>query len=103
VERALHAVGLIHFFPEAHYHLAVGLERLGRAPEAILAYETALGMGYRKKLIHCRLAELYRPIDPQKAAKHENILLNSRKRRVYRADINSRLPPVGSTNPNRPA
>ena len=101
VERSLHAVGLIHFFPEAHYHLAVGLERLGKAPEAILAYETALGMGYRKKLIHCRLAELYRPIDPQKAAKHENILRNSRKRRVYRADINSRLPPAGSSN--RPA
>jgi predicted AlkP superfamily phosphohydrolase/phosphomutase/tetratricopeptide (TPR) repeat protein len=92
VEDALQAVGLIHFFPEAHFHLGAGLERLGKANEAILAYETALGIGYQPVLIHRRLAELYRPIDSQKAAYHEKVLVNSKKRRIYRADIKSNLP-----------
>ncbi|HKI67975.1 MAG TPA: hypothetical protein VKA67_00165, partial [Verrucomicrobiae bacterium] len=95
VEKVLQAVGLIHFFPEAHYHLGVGLERLGKANEAILAYETALGMGYYPILLHGRLAELYRPIDPDKAARHEKIVANSRKRRIYRADIKSKMPMAG--------
>jgi predicted AlkP superfamily phosphohydrolase/phosphomutase/tetratricopeptide (TPR) repeat protein len=94
VEKALQAVGLIHFFPEAHFHLAVGLERLGKAQEAILAYETALGIGYQPALLHRRLAELYRPIDPQKSVYHEKVLTNAQKRRIYRADIKSSLPPA---------
>lgn len=96
VEKALQAVGLIHFFPEAHFHLGTGLERLGKVREAILAYETALGMGYQTGLLHQRLAELYRPIDPQKAAAHEKVGINSRKRRIYRADIKSKMPLVAT-------
>ena len=49
-------------------------------------------MGYQPGLLHRRLAELYRPIDPQKAASHEQVVANSRKRRIYRADIKSELP-----------
>ncbi len=64
VEKSLQAVGLIHYFPEAHYHLGLGLERLGKNKEAISAYETTLGMGYQPILMHQRLAELYLPIDP---------------------------------------
>lgn len=92
VEKALQAVGLIHFFPEAHFHLGSGLERLGKAREAIMAFETALGMGYRTELLHGRLAKLYLPIDPQKAAAHEQVLVHSRKQRIYKADIKSSLP-----------
>jgi predicted AlkP superfamily phosphohydrolase/phosphomutase/tetratricopeptide (TPR) repeat protein len=92
VERALEAVGLIHFFPEAHFHLGLGLERLGKSKEAILAYETALGMAYHPGMLHDKLAELYLPIDPQKAAFHKQVAINSRKRRIYRADIKSQLP-----------
>jgi predicted AlkP superfamily phosphohydrolase/phosphomutase/tetratricopeptide (TPR) repeat protein len=96
VEKALQAVGLIHFFPEAHFHLGAGLERLGKAREAIMAFETALGMGYRTELLHGRLAKLYLPIEPQKAAAHEQVLVNSRKRRIYQADIKSRLPQMAA-------
>jgi len=96
VEKSLQAVGLIHYFPEAHFHLATGLDHLGKTREAILAYETALGMGYQTGLVHHRLAELYRPIDPQKAATHEKVVLNSRKRRIYRADIKSKLPQMAA-------
>lgn len=96
VEKALQAVGLVHFFPEAHFHLGTGLDRLGKTQEAILAYETALGMGYRTDLIHRRLGELYLPTNPQKAAAHEKVGINSRKRRIYRADIKSKLPMAGA-------
>jgi tetratricopeptide (TPR) repeat protein len=92
VEKALQAVGLIHFFPEAHFHLGLGLERLGKTREAISAYETALSMGYPPQLLHRRLAELYRPTNPGKAALHEKVELQSRRRRIYRADIKSKLP-----------
>ena len=91
VEKSLQAVGLIHYFPEAHYHLGLGLERLNKASEAILPYETALNMGYRKNLLHGHLAKLYRPINPQKAARHQKLLINSQRPRIYRADINSKL------------
>ncbi len=47
VEKSLEAVGLVHFYPEAHFHLAVGLERFGKIREAIAAYETALGLGFQ--------------------------------------------------------
>ncbi|HVU28441.1 MAG TPA: alkaline phosphatase family protein [Verrucomicrobiae bacterium] len=97
VEKSLQAVGLIHFFPEAHFYLGMGLERLDKTQEAILAYETALGMGYQPGLIHQRLAELYRPIDSQKAAIHEKVWVNSRKQRIYRADIKSKLPSAGDS------
>jgi predicted AlkP superfamily phosphohydrolase/phosphomutase/tetratricopeptide (TPR) repeat protein len=94
VENSLQAVGLIHYFPEAHFHLGMGLEQLGKTREAILAYETALGMGYRAGLLHRHLAELYGPVDPQKAATHAKAA-NSPKR-FYQADITSKLP--GSEN-----
>jgi tetratricopeptide (TPR) repeat protein len=71
VEHALLAVGLTHFFPAAHFALAQGLERIGRGRDAVAAYETALGMGYRRIECHRRLAELLRQIDPEKAQQHE--------------------------------
>jgi tetratricopeptide (TPR) repeat protein len=91
VEKALLAVGLIHHFPEAHFHLATALERCGKAREAIAAYETALGMGCEPPFIHGRLAALYRPIDARKVDHHERAA-QPRKRRVYRADIKSNIP-----------
>ena len=92
VEKALRAVGLIHYFPEAHFHLGLGLERLGKSREAISAYETTVGMGYQTNLLHQRLAELYRPIDARKAAYHERAHGQLHQRRVYQADIKSSLP-----------
>lgn len=102
VENALQAVGLIHFFPEAHFHLGVGLERLGKPGEAILAYETALGIGYQPALLHSRLARLYGPIDTRKAAFHETVLANSRKVHIYQANIKSKLNWNGDLAPEPP-
>ena len=88
VEKALLAVGLIHFFPEAHFHLATALEQCGKSVEAIAAYETALGMGCQPETIHRHLAALYQPIDSRKAKLHQRAA-QPRKGRMYRADIKS--------------
>ena len=71
VEHTLLAVGLTHFFPAAHFFLAEGLEKLDQRDEAVAAYETALGMGYRTNEIHRRLARLLRDTNPTAAERHE--------------------------------
>lgn len=98
VEKSLKAVGLLHFYPEAHFHLAVGLERTGQTREAIAAYETALGFGYQPAVVHRRLVELYQSFDPQKTRDHRRALSRLRRPPVYRADFKSKLasePPPG--------
>ena len=92
IEKSLEAVGLIHFFPEAHFHLAVGLEKSGKTREAITAYETALGLGYWPAALHGHLAELYQPIDPQKASEHQHAFTRLCRQPMYRADFKSNLP-----------
>jgi tetratricopeptide (TPR) repeat protein len=92
VENALQAVGLIHFFPQAHFHLGLGLEQLGRTSEAITAYETALGIGYQVNALHQRLAKLYRPIDLEKSRQHRKLYLKAKRSPVYQAEMKTRLP-----------
>jgi predicted AlkP superfamily phosphohydrolase/phosphomutase/tetratricopeptide (TPR) repeat protein len=92
IEKSLEAVGLIHFFPEAHFHLAVGLEKFGKTREAITAYETALGLGYCPVALHGHLAEILQPIDPQKASEHQQAFKRLCRQPVYRADFKSSLP-----------
>jgi tetratricopeptide (TPR) repeat protein len=71
LEHALVAVGLMHFFPAAHFHLGEALTGLGRKTDAIAAYETSLAMGFEPKATHARLAEVYRLRNPAKARYHE--------------------------------
>jgi predicted AlkP superfamily phosphohydrolase/phosphomutase/tetratricopeptide (TPR) repeat protein len=92
VEKSLEAVGLVHFYPEAHFHLAVGLEWSGRPREATAAYETALGLGYQPALLHRHLMELYKPLDAEKASQHERAFTRLCRQPMYRADFNSNLP-----------
>ena len=92
VEKSLEAVGLVHFYPEAHFHLAVGLERSGQTWEAIAAYETALGLGYWPAALHGHLAELCQPIDAQKASEHQRAYTRLCRQPMYRADFKSNLP-----------
>ena len=91
IEKSLEAVGLVHFYPEAHFHLAVGLERSGRTPEAIAAYETALGLGYQPALLHRHLAELFKAINAQKADAHKRAFFHIIRQPLYRADFKSNL------------
>ena len=91
VENSLQAVGLAHFYPEAHFHLAVGLDRSGQTREAIAAYETALSLGYSPAILHRHLIELYRPIDAAKAGEHQRALGRIQRQPVYHADFKSDL------------
>jgi len=72
IEQSLLAVGLVHFFPAAHFHLAEALARQGFEMESIAAYETALSMGYEPGMTHERLAALYRLRNPAKAKYHQH-------------------------------
>lgn len=77
VEHALVAVGLLHFFPAAHFHLAEALTGVGRDAEAIAAYETSLAMGYEPTKTHARLAAMYRLRNPAKARRHEQLAVST--------------------------
>jgi len=92
VEKSLEAVGLVHFYPEAHFHLAVGLERSGHIREAIAAYETALALGFQPALLHRHLLELYKPIDAKKSEEHLRACVRLSRQPVFRADFKSNLP-----------
>ncbi len=70
VEHALLAVGLIHYFPSAHFHLGVALHGAGREEQAIAAFETCLAMRYKLDKTHYRLGVLYRLRDPVRANRH---------------------------------
>ena len=59
LDHALKAVGYLHYFPSAHFHLGVALAHLGHNEEAISAFETCLGMAVNKKQVHVWLAKLY--------------------------------------------
>jgi tetratricopeptide (TPR) repeat protein len=72
VENSLHAVGLIHFFPAAHFHLGEALAELGKSHEAAAAFETSLNMGYQPAETHRRLAALYRLRNPVRAKFHHD-------------------------------
>ncbi len=72
---ALKAVGLIHFYPPAHFVLGESLFHSGREEEAIAAFETCLSMGQQPERSHSRLAALYRLRDPEKASEHRQFAL----------------------------
>jgi len=58
-EHALRAVGLLYFFPEAHFHLGTALAGIGQPLQAIRAMQTAVTMEPQLVEAHWRLAELF--------------------------------------------
>ncbi len=89
VEQALHAVGLQHFLPQGHFYLGVALARLGHQQRAALAFETSLTMLPGLMAAHRWLATLHRQPggDPEKAARHNSIFLQMRRRRETKAQV----------------
>jgi tetratricopeptide (TPR) repeat protein len=76
LEHALEAVGLMHYFPDAHFHLGVALAKLGRDDDAILAFETCERMTQGAAQPQAWLAELLRANnrDPERAREYEQKL-----------------------------
>jgi predicted AlkP superfamily phosphohydrolase/phosphomutase/tetratricopeptide (TPR) repeat protein len=85
-ERALQAVGLLHFLPLGHFYLGVALARLGHRQRAALAFETCLTMLPGLIVAHRWLAALYQSSngdgDPEKAAQHRAMYRQMRSRAV---------------------
>jgi Tfp pilus assembly protein PilF/arylsulfatase A-like enzyme len=85
-EHALRAVGLLHFYPLAHYHLGVALVRLGWYDRAIEALEVAVSMQPAMVNGHRYLASIHRKLgDREKAQCHRRIaeaLLAQQRRAV---------------------
>jgi predicted AlkP superfamily phosphohydrolase/phosphomutase/tetratricopeptide (TPR) repeat protein len=81
IEAALNAVGLQHFFPEAHFVLGRALVRQGDAASAIRALETALTQNPAHAASHSVLVRLhYRVGNPAAAHFHREALRHLRNR-----------------------
>jgi predicted AlkP superfamily phosphohydrolase/phosphomutase/tetratricopeptide (TPR) repeat protein len=83
---ALHAVGLLHRLPLAHFNLGVALVRSGDPERAKVAFETALRFNPGMVNAHRYLATIYRSegSDLEKAEFHRQELLKLTRRRERR-------------------
>ncbi len=70
-QSALDAVGRLHFFPKAHFHLGLALVGLGDQARAVQAFETSLSMAPDQHDAHRWAATLHRELgNREKAAEH---------------------------------
>jgi tetratricopeptide (TPR) repeat protein len=73
-ECALRAIGLLYFFPQAHYHLGRALIGLNEPQRAIRSFEIAVSQSPRFFDAHRELAKLYEQMgDPLKAVRHKRL------------------------------
>ena len=86
-EEALKAVGLLYFYPMAHYCLGVALHRIGRLERAVEALEVALAQNPNFFEAHERLAHIYarRLDEPGKAEEHRALAREIRRDRKRRS------------------
>lgn len=74
VDMALEAVARVYHFPRAHFHLALGLDRLGDLPRAVKAVEQALAQSSEYRQAHELAARLYRLAGREKEAVEQEYL-----------------------------
>ncbi len=88
VDYALHAVGLMHQFPRAHYNLGVALAESGKSDKAIQALETCVSMAPGMRVAHLWLSRLYaeNDRDPDLAQKHEMLARSGPTEAVKQTD-----------------
>lgn len=74
-DAALNAIGLLYFFPKAHFQLALALERLSMRDRAAEAYEACLLQAPGFKKARRKLISLYRKLGrPTDSERHYGIL-----------------------------
>jgi predicted AlkP superfamily phosphohydrolase/phosphomutase/tetratricopeptide (TPR) repeat protein len=94
VELALRAVGLQHYYPEAHFQLGAALARLNQPARAALAFEHGLAMKPGVLAVHRYLARLYYRLgESRKCYDHHEAISK------LRADGNKPSPTNSSANP----
>lgn len=74
-EAALNAVGLLHYYPLAHYLLGIALFRLGQVERAVHAFEVAVAINPNFAEAHRRLAHISKFVlhDEERARKHRDL------------------------------
>ena len=73
IPTALQVLGVVHFFPKAHYQLGVALEGLGMDDRALQSLNTAVQMAPQFPEAHRRLASIHRRMgNALKALQHES-------------------------------
>lgn len=89
--QALATIGLLYHNPGAHFLLGVALRRLGRAEEAVQAFQVCLAQNPNFIDAHIRLAHLYthRLGQPEKAAEHRAriVQIRTQARALRRAAV----------------
>jgi len=113
-EAALSAVGLMFYFPQAHFRLGLALERLGYPERAAEAFRVAVGQAPGFVQAHLRLSRLYKRHlgDLGRSALHLSLAQEARKRQKSRmesveaefamptADAAAPLPVAAAVNPD---
>lgn len=91
-DAALHAVGLLHRLPMAHFNLGVAVARSGEADRAAVAFETALRFNPDMVNAHRYLGALQRALGDLDKAKHhrQEVMRLMRRRRPIRAEADRR-------------
>jgi tetratricopeptide (TPR) repeat protein len=99
-ESALTAVGLLHHYPEAHFHLGVALHRTKYVERAVEAFEVALSQNPNFAEAHRRLAYICerRLGDPKKAAHHRRLARQLRRGRPRGKGIPVLVPDVSDVS-----
>lgn len=79
IDEALTAVGLVHHFPAAHYHLGEALLQAGDHENAAKAFSVCLSLTPGNRRAHLQLANLYKNHlnDPQAAQKHHDFAMQN--------------------------
>jgi len=82
VEYALKAIGLLYFFPQAHFYLGVALHRLKSIKRAIEAFKVVISQNPNYKKAYYRLAFIYKWyfLDFEKSKMFRNLAQNANKR-----------------------
>lgn len=90
VELALRAVGLHHFYPEAHFQLGAVLAKLNQPARAAMAFEHGLAMKPGVLAVHRYLARLYYRLGEfKKTYEHNEAIARLRSSKPSPANSNS--------------
>lgn len=95
IDEALTAVGLLHHFPAAHYHLGEALMLSGNLEHAVQAFSVCLQLRPNMRKAHLWLAKIYDQLDrPQQAEEHRALVRSKFRKKVY---VVSGLPRSGTS------
>jgi predicted AlkP superfamily phosphohydrolase/phosphomutase/tetratricopeptide (TPR) repeat protein len=73
VVHALEAIGIMPYFPEAHFLLGIALTNLKNTAEAITAFESCENMQYKLPTVYQLLENLHRGTNPGKASHYKEL------------------------------